>query len=149
MHYQSKTVFVSQLITILVLVPTIYFAPRVSAEPAASTTTQPDKLPWVVFIYSRDCPVCQKVHPIIEGLQTTYKSKVHFVKLDITDDKAVQDSRKLAKSMKFDSFFALYEDSFPAVGIFSDRKKCVKELFGENTKATYTASIDAAIQKSH
>jgi thiol-disulfide isomerase/thioredoxin len=122
--------------------------PLAQAAPTAPSEQPADREPTVVFIHSRECPICAKVRPIINELETSYKSKAHFVALDVTDEKAKEQSRKIAKSMQIGSFFALYEDTFPCVGIFNDKKKCIKELFGANPKDKYTTILDKAIEQS-
>jgi thiol-disulfide isomerase/thioredoxin len=123
--------------------------PRLALAAPTPTSAQPaDHEPYLVFIHSRECPICAKVRPIINQLETSYKSKAHFVALDVTDEKAKEESRKIAKSMQIGSFFALYEDTFPCVGIFNDKKKCIKELFGANAKDKYTEILDKAIEQS-
>jgi len=124
-------------------------SPPVNAADPVANVPQADNLPLVVFIHSRECPICAKVRPIVDDLESTYKDKAHFVRLDVTGEKDKDQSRKMAKAMQLGSFFALYEDTFPCVGIFNNKKKCVKELFGNNTKEKYTSFLDKAIQQSN
>jgi len=116
---------------------------------AAKANASANTLPLVVLIYSRECPVCAKVKPIVAELATQYKSKAKFVDLDVTDDKATQASRRTAKALQLKSFFALYQDTFPCVGIFDTKMKCIKELFGANSKATYASYLDKATAQAH
>jgi thiol-disulfide isomerase/thioredoxin len=135
------------LFTAIVIVLPFICAATTVAEPIQPEVSKaPQTGATVVFIHSRDCPICQKVSPIVGDLQKQYKGKVNFVDLDVTDRKDVVQSRKLASSMKLSSFFALYKDSFPCVGIFNSKAKCVKELFGANSKQTYVSSIDAVLK---
>jgi thiol-disulfide isomerase/thioredoxin len=134
--------------------PTAKSVAAPAAKPAGAPTAKPaadapsraavdtGKLPIVVFIYSRECPVCAKVKPVVAELVKEYKSKARFVDLDVTDDQATLHSKKLAKELQLKSFFALYQDTFPCVGIFDTKMKCVKELFGANPKKAYVSYLD-------
>jgi thiol-disulfide isomerase/thioredoxin len=99
----------------------------------------------VVFIHARTCPVCAKVRPIVDDLEHQYNQQVDFVRLDVTGDKEKEESRKKAKSLQLTSFFALYEDCYPCVGVFDGKKKCLKELFGQNAKEAYVKQIKKAL----
>jgi thiol-disulfide isomerase/thioredoxin len=114
-------------------------ASKAAAEAEAKVAADTIKLPMLVFIYSRECPVCAKVKPVVAELVKEYGSRAKFVDLDVTDDKSTLQSKKLAKDLQLKSFFALYQDTFPCVGIFDTRMKCVKELFGANPKKTYVS----------
>jgi thiol-disulfide isomerase/thioredoxin len=108
---------------------------------AAPTATRP----ILVFIHSTECPVCARVRPIMKRLETTYKGKAQFIFLDVTDDQAKEKARQIAKAAGFRAFFALYEDTYPCVGIFTAKKKCMKELFGYQTEDKYTSTLDKAM----
>jgi len=149
MHRSMRnSIFALATLVLLTASSTSFAPPLALAEPAASSGLPADHEPFVVFIHSRECPICAKVRPIINELESSYKTKAHFVALDVTDEKAKEQSKKIAKSMQIGSFFALYEDTFPCVGIFDDKKKCIKELFGANPKDKYTSFLDKAIEKS-
>ena len=115
--------------------------------PAHTTTPVPsaEVTPFLVFVHSKQCNVCAKVRPILQELEKTYKNKVQFIYLDVTDDKTKEESRKLAKSLSLGAFFAFYEDTYPCVGIFNSKKKCLKELYGYHEQDKYTAALDKAI----
>ena len=81
----------------------------------------------------------------MEQLEKTYDGKVQFVFLDVTDDHTKANARELAKSKGLAAFFALYEDTFPCVGIFNTKKKCIKELYGFQTKEKYVATLEKAL----
>jgi thiol-disulfide isomerase/thioredoxin len=114
-------------------------------QTAQNPVAMPDNLPFLVFIHSTCCPVCAKVRPIMKELEKSYNGKVQFIYLDVTDDRAKVSARKLAKSKGLGAFFALYEDTFPCVGVFNSKKKCVKELYGFQTKQKYASVIDKTI----
>ena len=104
--------------------------------------------PLVVFIHSRVCPVCAKVRPMLDSILPEYQTKVKFIRLDVTDAQSKEESKKLAQQLKISSFFDLYEDTFPCVGFFNAKNKCVKELFGENSKDKYEKAFQKASETS-
>ena len=130
---------------VLILANLISFAPAGNNVAFADQDSTDLEQPIVVFVHSRECPICAKVRPIVDSLESTYGGKARFVRLDVTDDKSKQIAKQSAKELKIGSFFALYEDSFPCVGVFNSKRKCVKELFGENAKEKYEKAIDKAI----
>jgi len=141
------------VISIFMALLTAFFFPITSAcladNATAKGTIEASKLPRLVFINSRECPVCSKVRPIVSELTKEYKSKIDFVDLDVTDDKATQKSKQTAKRLQLSSFFALYQDTFPCVGIFDTKGKCVRELFGANPKKTYATYLEKVTSQSH
>jgi thiol-disulfide isomerase/thioredoxin len=121
-------------------------ANAVQVPPPSSGSSSSQSEPLVVFVESKHCNVCAVVRPLLDHLEADYKDKVRFLRLDVTDAKARDESRKTAKSMQLGAFFAFYEDTYPCVGIFNSQNKCVKELYGANAKEKYTAQIDKALQ---
>ena len=131
---------------------TVAFAWLFSALPsstAPATIAKPDQKTLVVLVQAEDCKVCAQVRPLIDELEREYKGKVDFVRLDVTNSKTTKASRKTARQLGVGLFLSFYEDSFPAVGVFGvPRKKCLKELFGINTKDTYKTAIENALASS-
>jgi len=111
----------------------------------ANSVAVANNLPVLVFIHSKQCPVCAKVRPIMQQLEKTYDGKVQFVFLDVTDDHTKASARELAKSKGLAAFFALYEDTFPCVGVFNTKKKCIKELYGFQTKEKYISTLEKVL----
>jgi thiol-disulfide isomerase/thioredoxin len=106
------------------------------------------KTPLVVLIHSRECPVCAKVRPLIKGLSEMYEPRVHFVNLDVTDDKAKAESKQVAKALHIGAFFNMYSDTFPCVGVFDSKNQPVHELCGFNAKEKYEAYIKRTLEKT-
>ncbi len=104
------------------------------------------KTPVVVFIESRECPVCAKVRPIIKQLSEKYEPRVHFVNLDVTDDRAKAESKQLARTLHVAAFFNMYSDTFPCVGVFDSKNKPVHELCGVNGKEKYESYIKRTLE---
>ncbi len=103
------------------------------------------KTPVVVFIESRECPVCARVRPIIKQLSDKYEPRVHFVNLDVTDDKAKAESKQVARALHVAPFFNMYSDTFPCVGVFDSKNKSVHELCGFNGKEKYESYIQRTL----
>jgi thiol-disulfide isomerase/thioredoxin len=104
------------------------------------------KTPLVVFIESRECPVCARVRPIMKELSEKYEPRVQFVNLDVTDDKAKAESKQVAKTLHVAAFFNMYSDTFPCVGIFDSKIKPVHEVCGFNGKEKYEAYIKRTLE---
>jgi len=101
------------LSAIMVVVPFVY-AGTALTEPipvTGGTTLQSDAT--VVFIHSRECPICARVSPIVSEIRKQYKDKIVFADLDVTDRKDMVRSRRLASTFKVSSCYALNKDSFP------------------------------------
>lgn len=114
---------------------------------AADEQTAPKKA-MVVLVQARGCKVCAKIKPIVDELKNEYKTKADFVELEVTDPKTIKQSRKTAKELGVSFFLSFYEDNFPAVGVFNERRKCTKELYGLNKREDYKAAIDAVVRSS-
>jgi len=122
----------------------VLIAEQPNAPPLAGAGVKAEQ-PFVVFIHSTCCPVCAKVRPIMHELEKSYDGKIQFIYLDVTDEKAKSQSKKIAKSKGLGAFFALYEDTFPCVGVFNGKNKCIKELYGFQTKEKYLSVMDKVI----
>lgn len=115
-----------------------------AAPPQVGTTSQT----LVVFVHAADCKVCQQVRPVIDEIEKEYKDRAAFLRLDVTSNQTKQLARKSAKAAGVGFFLSNYEDSFPAVGVFNERRKLQKELYGLNTKDDYKAAIDKVLNKA-
>ncbi len=45
--------------------------------------------PSVLYFYSKDCKYCVEFSPVFKKMSELYKSKYHFVKLDVYDSKNI------------------------------------------------------------
>jgi hypothetical protein len=99
----------------------------------------------VVFVFDKSCKIsCGIVQPIIRELQTEYSGRVDFVELDVSKD-SIKDSQKTAKSLGVSSFLSDTEDWYPAVGMFTSRRKMVKQILGAKSKDVYKTAIEKAL----
>ena len=128
------------LLLLVSLVAGLNFAVvKVDAQEASEPTA------LVVFIFDKSCKVsCNTVRPIIRELQGEYTNRVQFTELDVSKD-CLKESQKTAKSLGVSSFLSDAEDWYPAVGVFSARRKMVKQILGAKTKEMYKAAIEKAI----
>lgn len=103
--------------------------------------------PKVVLVFDRECQVwCNKVKPIVQELERTYKDKVEFVSLDTSAD-SFASSMSHAKPLGLAKFLADNQDYAPVVGVFSAKGKIVKELVGPKSKSIYEDAIAKALTK--
>lgn len=117
------------------------------ALPAFAQETPADA-PMVVFIHSTNCQTCAKVRPIYNELEKEFHDKVQFVALDVSDESTRKEAKRLAKTLGINGFLSFYEDQFPCIGVFKNRKKQpMKELYGLKSKEEYTACIQKALDK--
>lgn len=115
---------------------------------SASTAIQAAAKPLVVFVYDKSCKIsCSVVRPILNELQDQYGEKVQFVWLDVSKDSR-DESRKTAKALGVSRFLEDCEDWYPAVGIFSAGRKCIKQLLGSRSRKDYVSAIDKAISST-
>ena len=142
---QASRAITKILATIAGMLLAALLTTAVLAENSAATN-QCKSEAMVVFINARTCPICARVRPIFDDLENKYKERVRFVRLDVTENKDKQDSRKLAKSLRLGTFFAFYEDTYPCVGIFDEKGKCLKEFYGFNSREKYVTAINRALR---
>ena len=82
------------------------------------------------------------MRPIFKELEQKYKDRLQFVELDV--DKP--ETEKQAKTLKISWFYSDHINWFPAVGVFSPKKrKLVKELLGTQKRETYEEAIEKAL----
>ena len=108
-----------------------------------------DKRPLlVVLIFDESCKVwCQKVRPIMKELKGQYSDKIEVVELDASQT-TLKQAESVAKSYGVYGFLRDSADWVPIVGIFSSRKKLLKELVGPKQKDVYVAAIDKALSSN-
>lgn len=99
----------------------------------------------VVLIFDEGCKVwCQKVRPIMKELKDQYGQRVDFLELDASAG-TLNESQAKAKEAGVISFLRDSADWVPIVGIFSPKRRLVKELVGPKPKDTYASVIDKAL----
>ena len=116
---------------------------------SAAEESLPDKRPvLVVLIFDESCKVwCQKVRPIMKELKGQYTDKIEVIELDASQP-ALKQAETVAKSYGVYGFLRDSADWVPIVGIFSGRKKLLKELVGPKQKEVYVAAIDKALSSN-
>lgn len=136
----------SNLAMFVALIGAFLFGISATGKPVqAADPGSPPKRALVVLVHAQGCKVCAKIKPIVDELRNEYKTKADFVDLEVTDQKTIKQSRKTAKDLNVSFFLSFYEDNFPAVGVFNERRKCTKELYGLNKREDYKAAIDEAV----
>ncbi|NJK60301.1 MAG: thioredoxin family protein [Oscillatoriales cyanobacterium SM2_1_8] len=60
--------------------------------------------PVVVQIKSRNCPMCKAMEPTMGAVKSTYRGRVTFVTLDVTDAAAVREAEKVATQAGLQNF---------------------------------------------
>lgn len=99
----------------------------------------------LVFVFDRSCRIsCEQVKPLLSEIANEYKSKLQVIELDISADTKTQ-TQKRAEELGLKKFLADTEDWYPAVGIFDEHGKKIKELLGSQSKAKYVAAIEKAL----
>lgn len=117
----------------------------VSFLPTALAEQNQTSTPLVVFVFDKSCKIsCNSVRPLIRELQSQYTDRVNFVELDVSKD-TIKDSETTAKSLGVSAFLSETEDWYPAVGVFSSKRKLVKQILGAKTKDKYQEAIEKAI----
>lgn len=118
------------------------------AEPHAGGTVQAAEvapIPIVVLLYDEHCKItCNQVRPILAELKTTFAGKVEFLDLNISE-KTMPESKRLAKEQGVLSFLADYAEYIPMVGVFSVKRRLVKQLQGPKSKEVYVTAIEKAL----
>src|SRR5215813_3866650 len=106
-----------------------------AARCVAADETLPGKNPvLVVLIFDESCKVwCQKVRPIMKELKGQYTDKIEVIELDASQP-TLKQAETVAKSYGVYGFLRDSADWVPIVGIFSSRKKLLKELVGPKQK---------------
>ncbi|HEY9871267.1 MAG TPA: hypothetical protein V6D08_19055 [Candidatus Obscuribacterales bacterium] len=106
-----------------------------------------DKRPvLVVLIFDESCKAwCQKVRPVMKELKDQYGDKVEIIELDASAP-TLKDAETRAKAYGVYGFLRDSADWVPIVGIFSGRRKLLKELVGPKQKDVYVAAIDKALR---
>lgn len=83
----------------------------------------------------------------MKELKDQYGDKVEIVELDASAP-TLKDGEAPAKAYGVYGFLRDSADWVPIVGIFSGRRKLLKELVGPNQKNVYVAAIDKALRVS-
>lgn len=124
--------------SVMVLNP-LFCAPAPAGEEAN------DGRVLVVFVFDKSCRIsCDAVRPIFKQLKVEYGDKVRFVELDVSKE-VLKESRKTAQELRVGRFLDDTEDWYPAVGVFTGRRKKIKEILGAKPKEQYVQAIEKAL----
>ena len=109
-------------------------------KPAATEAT-----PIVVFVFDRSCKLsCNTVRPVLKELETEYQDRVQFVQYDVSKE-TIKEARQSAKSLGVLSFLDDHEEWYPAVGVFSSKRKLVKQILGAKPRDAYREAIEKSL----
>ena len=112
---------------------------------AKSAEVDPDKV-LVVMVYSSSCKkFCNEVRPMLAKIEEKYGDKVAVHMLGISGDDLAK-SKEMEKRLGISGFLPAVLDLVPAVGIFSAKRKLVKELISSKKFDQYTKYIDVALK---
>ncbi|MBX9692122.1 MAG: hypothetical protein K2Z81_07045 [Cyanobacteria bacterium] len=102
----------------------------------------------VLMVYDDQCQkFCGQVRPILQELKAEYADRV-FVQEVNTTQNVLSKSQKLTEELGVGSFLPGVIDSVPCVGVFTRRKRLVKELTGVKKKEVYVRFIEKALGAS-
>lgn len=123
-----------------------FIEPCSAEDDSATKESEKQSKALVVFVYDKTCRIsCSVVRPQIMDLQEQYADKVQFVYLDVSQDTR-EEARKTAQALGISRFLKDCEQWYPAVGIFSSKRKLVKQLLGTRPKKDYVSAIEKAIE---
>ncbi len=139
MYLEKVTLyFAMALVFVFTLAPSV-----MAADAARGGNEQHQAL--VALVYDQSCKIsCGIVRPKLKQLEDEYAGRVQFVELDVSKD-CLKESEKTAKSLGILSYLQDTEDWYPAVVVFSSRRKKVKELLGPRNITEYRAAIEKAM----
>ncbi|MBI1270622.1 hypothetical protein GC174_09330 [bacterium] len=112
---------------------------------AKSVEVDTDKV-LVVMVYSNSCKkFCDEVRPMLAKIEDKYGDKVAVHMLGISGDDLAR-SKEMEKKLGISGFLPGMIDHVPAVGIFSPKRKLVKEIISSKKFDQYTRYIDVALK---
>ncbi len=119
----------------------------------AAMTSVGDKLaaelqgkPVVVQIKSRNCPMCRAMEPTLAAIKDSYRGRVTFVTLDVTDGAAVREAERVAAQAGLQNFFRANQTRTGLLLAVNPASGAVWEQFRSGTpEAQITAVLDRAI----
>ena len=145
LQFRKYSVMASSGLCALAFSSTCAFAGSTDKPAEAAAAAKSPVL--VLLIYDDSCQVsCTKVRPVMRELADKHNKNVKYVELN-TSEKAMDDSRKLAKTLGVHNFLEVSTDDVPVVGIFDAKGKKLKNLQGFKAKDVYTKAVDDAVAK--
>lgn len=135
-----RRLFTAVLVCILFLVG--------NAASAADAVLDGDKT-LVLMIFDDHCKVyCKEVRPILQTLKEEYGDRVAFHEIDFSE-KTKKAAFESAKQLGVQGSIAAMLDFIPIVGVYTAKRKIVKEISGAKTKETYVKYIESALKQSN
>lgn len=102
----------------------------------------------ILMVYDDDCKkYCSQVRPILTDLKGLYGERVILRQLNVTQavlDKTYEEAKELGVG----TFLKGVLDYVPCVGVFTRKRKLVKELPGVKKKDVYARYIDKALESN-
>lgn len=115
-----------------------------SAPAADLVSIDPDKV-LVVMVYDHHCKKsCDDMRPRIEEIRQTYGDTIAVHSIDVSKD-VLDQAKDKAKRLGISGFLPAVIDYVPCVGIFTRKRKLVKELPVARKKEVYVKHIEKAL----
>ena len=118
----------------------------VAAPAGAQMSAAEDTRPFVVKVHASWCGTCTALEPTWERIQKEYGTRARLVVFDVSDKKAVAESRAAAEVLGLTAFFDKYKGSTGTIGVLRADRKPVAVMKGELDLASYDKAIDEALQ---
>jgi hypothetical protein len=100
-----------------------------------------------ILVFDKSCHAwCDQVRPVVAELKQKYSDRVFFAELDASES-VLKDTEKTAKALGVSSFLSGALSYVPMVGVFTVKRKLVKELVGPKKKEVYISAIEKAIEQ--
>lgn len=101
--------------------------------------------PIVAVIKADWCPYCKRIEPVVADLMKEYGEKLNFVVFDVTDDKAIEESKKKAEMLGLSEFFKDFKGKTSAVAVLKD-KEILFKTFNNNKREDYVKAFETALK---
>ncbi len=131
------------VIAICAFIVGFYFNSEEGSKLFKKEDTKPSIIAYVV---SDTCQFCNKLLPILEKLQTQYKTKLNFIKLDISTDDTKKSAEELATKYGIGNFLTEV-NGLPTLGVFCPNGgKEIKHITGLREESEYIKEFDEYIK---
>jgi hypothetical protein len=102
--------------------------------------------PVVVMIFDDKCKKwCSEVRPILHALKEEYGDKVAFHEIDCSE-KVLKAANESARQLGLGHFLGGVIDYVPVVGVFTPKRRLIKEIIGSKSRETYVSYIETALK---
>ena len=132
--------------SLLVLAATVAVLSAWLASAETPSTECPEK-PYVVMIHADWCGKCRAFESTWIGIKDEFDESATFLKLDVTDRVAYENSRAEAKRRGFSKFFMKYRSQSGTVAVLDcATHETVAIVTGERDPSKYREAISRATQ---